>query len=169
MSEMLNITAEEATVLSTFGYEQEEEEYVLCYPKGELTQSQEEVISTLGNKGILFRDGLDKKCFWIRQSDYRVLYDLTDGFKSNEGKILKNTCMARAKARKEAKEAKEAQKPTKVAWQDLMFQEFKDLITVEGLSMDAARDEMMVRTSRFLDVALFHFLELILNSKLSDL
>lgn len=166
MSEMLNITAEEATVLSTFGYEQEEEEYVLCYPKGELTPSQEEVISTLGNKGILFKDGLDERCFWIRQSDYRVLYDLTDGFKSSEGKILKNTCMARAKARKEAKEA---QKQAEVTWQDLMFQEFKDLITVEGLSMDAARDEMMVRTSRFLDVALFHFLELITNSKLSDL
>lgn len=166
MSEMHKITAEEATVLSTFGYEQEEEEYVLCYPKGELTQSQEEVISTLGNKGILFKDGLDENHFWIRQNDYRVLYDLTDGFKSSEGKILKNTCMARAKARREAKEA---QKPAKVTWQDLMFQEFKDLITVEGLSMDAARDEMMVRTSRFLDVALFHFLELITNSKLSDL
>lgn len=171
MSEMHKITAEEATVLSTFGYEQEEEGYVLCYPKGELTYSQEEVISTLVNKEILLPgDDKEDPYFWMHQSDYRVLYDLTDGFKSNEGKILKNTCMARAKARKEAKEAKnEAEKPTKVAWQDLMFQEFKDLITVEGLSMDAARDEMMVRTSRFLDVALFHFLELITNSKLSDL
>lgn len=166
MSEMHKITAEEATVLSTFGYEQEEEEYVLCYPKGELTPSQEEVISTLGNKGILFKDGLDENHFWIRQSDYRVLYDLTDGFKSSEGKILKNTCMARAKARKEAKEA---QKPAEVTWQDLVFDEYMHLITMEGLSMDAARDEMMVRTSRLLDKAQAHFLKLILNSKLSDL
>ena len=167
MSEMHKITAEEATVLSTFGYEQEEEEYVLCYPEGELTHSQEEAISTLVNKEILLPgDDKEDPYFWMHQNDYRALYDLTDGFKSSEGKILKNTCMARAKARREAKEA---QKPAKVTWQDLMLQEFKDLITVEGLSMDAARDEMMVRTSRFLDVALFHFLELITNSKLSDL
>lgn len=82
MSKMLNITAEEATVLSTFGYEQEEEGYVLCYPKGELTHSQEEVISTLVNKEILLPgDDKEDPYFWMHQSDYRVLYDLTDGFK----------------------------------------------------------------------------------------
>ena len=146
MSEMHKITAEEATVLSTFGYEQEEEEYVLCYPKGELTPSQEKVISTLGNKGILFKDGLDEKYFWIRQNDYREVCDVAEALhKSKE------------------------EKPTKVTWQDLVFDEYMHLITMEGLSMDAARDEMMVRTSRLLDKAQAHFLKLILNSKPSDL
>ena len=146
---MSKFTIEEANVLTSFGYEMEDDEYVLCYPKGELTPSQEEVISTLVNKEVLSKDGLDEKYFWIRQNDYREVCDLVEGFAKGEAKD-------------------EAEKPTKVAWQDLMLQEFKDLITVEGLSMDAARDEMMVRTSRFLDVALFHFLELITNSKLSD-
>ena len=143
---MSKFTIEEANVLTSFGYEMEDDEYVLCYPKGELTPSQEEVISTLVNKEVLSKDGLDEKYFWISQNDYREVCDLVEGFAKGE-----------------------AEKPAEVAWQDLMLQEFKDLITVEGLSMDAARDEMMVRTSRFLDVALFHFLELITNSKLSDL
>lgn len=151
---MSKFTIEEANVLSTFGYEQVEEEYVLCYHKGELTHSQEEVISTLVNKEILLKSDYEENpYFWMHQNDYRVLYDLTDGFKNSEGK----------------EEAKEAQKPTKVTWQDLMLQEFKNLITVECFSMDAARDEMMLRTSRFLDSALFYFLEQINNSKLSDL
>ena len=166
MSEMFKFTIEEATVLTSFGYEMEDDEYVLCYPKGDVDKHTGDVITTLLSKGVLFKDGLEEKHFWIRQNDYRVLYDLTDGFKNSEGKILKNTCMARAKARKEAKEA---QKPTKVAWQDLMLQEFKDLITVEGLSMDAAREEMHFRMSELLDKAQTHFLKLILNSKLSDL
>lgn len=145
---MSKFTIEEANVLSTFGYEQVEEEYVLCYHKGELTHSQEEVISTLVNKEILLKSDYEENpYFCMHQNDYRVLYDLTDGFKKSERE----------------------EKPTKVTWQDLMLQEFKNLITVECFSMDAARDEMMKRTSRFLDSALFYFLEQINNSKLSDL
>lgn len=150
---MHKITAEEAILLNSFEYEQEDEAYVLCYHKGELTPSQEEVISTLVNKEILL-EGDDKEdpYFWMHQDYYRMMCDIVEALhKSKEEK------------------PKEEEKPTKVFWQDLMFQEFKDLITVEGLSMDAARDEMMVRTSRFLDGALFHFLELITNSKPSDL
>lgn len=151
MSEMHKITAEEATVLSTFGYEQEEEEYVLCYPEGELTHSQEEAISTLVNKEILLPgDDKEDPYFWMHQNDYREVFDLVEGFAKGEAK-------------------NEAEKPTKVAWQDLVFDEYMHLITMEGLSMDAARDEMMVRTSRLLDKAQAHFLELITNSKLSDL
>lgn len=140
---MSKFTIEEANVLTSFGYDMEDDEYVLCYPKGVVDKHTGDVIATLLSKEVLFKDGLDEKCFWIRQNDYREVCDLVEGF-----------------AKGEAKE---------VTWQDLMLQEFKDLITVEGLSMYAAREEMNIRTSRFLDSAIFHFLELILNSKLSDL
>ena len=144
---MSKFTIEEANVLTSFGYEMEDDEYVLCYPKGELTPSQEEVISTLVNKEVLSKDGLDEKYFWISQNDYREVCDI-------------------AEALHKFKEEKPA---PKVTWQDLVFDEYMHLITMEGLSMDAARDEMMVRTSRLLDKAQAHFLKLILNSKLSDL
>lgn len=83
----------------------------------------------------------------------------------SEGMKLKEECMARAKARREAREA---ERLAKVAWQDLMFQEYKDLITVEGFSIDDARAEMTSRASKFLDGAQFLFLDLITNSKPSD-
>lgn len=140
---MSKFTIEEANVLTSFGYDMEDDEYVLCYPKGVVDKHTSDVITTLLSKEVLFKDGLDEKYFWIRQNDYREVCDIVEGF-----------------AKGEAKE---------VTWQDLMLQEFKDLITVEGLSMYAAREEMHIRTSRFLDSAIFHFLELILNSKLSDL
>ena len=149
---MSKITMEEAILLNSLQYEQEDEKYVLCYSKGELTHSQEEVISTLVNKEILLPgDDKEDPYFWMHQDYYRAMCDIMEA------------------SHKSKKEGPKEEKPTKVAWQDLMLQEFKDLITIEGLSMDAARDEMMARTSRFLDVALFHFLELITNSKFSDL
>lgn len=163
---MSKFTAEEATVLSTFGYEMEEDEYVLCYPKGDVDKHTRDVVATLLSKEVLIKDGLDDKYFWMHQNDYREVYALTDGFTKSEGKILRDGCQTRAKARKEAKEA---EKPAKVTWQDLMLQEYKDIITVEGLSIDAAREEMQIRVSKFLDGAQFLFLELITNSKLSDI
>lgn len=149
---MHKITTEEAILLNSLQYEQKDEAYVLCYCKDPFTPSQKEVISTLVNKEILLEgDDREDPYFWMHQDYYRMMCDIVEALHKSK-----------------VEEPKE-EKPTKVFWQDLMFQEFKDLITVEGLSMDAARDEMMVRTSKFLDVALFHFLELITNSKLSDL
>lgn len=163
---MSKFTAEEATVLSTFVYEMVEDGYVFCYPKGDVDKHMGEVITTLLFKGALVKDGLADECFWMHQNDYREVYDLTDGFTKSEGKILRDGCQARAKARREAKEA---EKPAKVTWQDLVFDEYMHLITLEGLSMDAAREEMHIRVSELLDNAQAHFLKLILNSKLSDI
>lgn len=147
---MSKFTIEEANVLTSFGFEMEDDEYVLCYPKGDVDKHTGDVIATLLSKEVLFKDGLDEKYFWIRQNDYREVCDLVEGFVKGEAKD-------------------EAEKPAEVTWQDLVFDEYMHLITMEGLSMDAARDEMMVRTSRLLDKAQAHFLKLILNSKLSDL
>lgn len=140
---MSKFTIEEANVLTSFGYDLEDDEYVLCYPKGVVDKHTSDVITTLLSKEVLFKDGLDEKYFWIRQNDYREVCDLVEGF-----------------AKGEAKE---------VTWQDLVFDEYMHLITMEGLSMDAAREEMHIRMSELLDNAQAHFLKLILNSKLSDI
>ena len=144
---MFKFTIEEAIVLTSFGYEMEDDEYVLCYPKGDVDKHTGDVIATLLSKEALFKDGLDEKYFWIRQNDYREVCDIAE--------VLHKF--------------KEEKPAPKVTWQDLVFDEYMHLITMEGLSMDAARDEMMVRTSRLLDKAQAHFLKLILNSKLSGL
>lgn len=149
----MHITAEEAILLNSFQYELEDDDYVLCYHKGELTPSQEEVISTLVNKEILLPgDDKEDPYFWMQQDYYRVMCDIVEALhKPKEEK------------------PKEEEKPTKVTWQDLVFDEYMHLITMEGLSMDAAREEMHIRMSDLLDKAQAHFLKLILNSKLSDL
>ena len=63
------LTVNEAKVLSKLGYEQEDEEFVLCFIEGKADRKTVATIGSLCNKGWLEQD--EDGYFWISQEDYR--------------------------------------------------------------------------------------------------
>lgn len=76
-------TINEAKVLNTFDFEQEEEEFVLCSIGYKPNKHVVATIGSLCNKGILEQDEDDY--FWISQANYREFIDYIKVIKTLEG------------------------------------------------------------------------------------
>lgn len=77
------LTINEAKVLNTFDFEQEEEAFVLCSISYKPSKHVVATIGSLCNKGILEQDEDDY--FWISQANYKEFLDYIKVIKTLEG------------------------------------------------------------------------------------